>query len=802
MKIQEVNISKEVRNSFLDYAMSVIVSRALPDVRDGLKPVHRRIIYAMANLGMYSNTAYKKSARIVGEVIGKYHPHGDSSVYGAMVRMAQDFSCRYPLIDGQGNFGSLDGDMPAAMRYTEARLSKLSNLLVKDIDSETVKFRENYDSSEIEPEYLPCYFPNLLVNGSYGIAVGMATNIPPHNLGEVIDAVIALSKNPDITIEELLQIIKGPDLPTGAYITNSKGLYDAYATGSGSIQVRSKVEINIKDKYPRIIVTEIPYQINKIKLLERIAYLVNKKEITDINDLRDQSNRKGVKIVIQLKKHAQPEVILNKLYKLTPLQVNMSINLVALDKNCPKKLTLIEILKLFIEHYLDIIVKRTKFQLKKATKRLTILEGLLIALNNIEKVISVIKKSDTNKIAQDNLIETFKLSSLQAKSILEMKLQRLTNLEKNKITDEINNLNKSIKNFENILSNKEIRYQILRREQEEIKNKFGNLRQTKIIEQTLDIDDESIIRKEDFLVILSKNNYIKKNEISNFSIQNRGGKGSRILDKNFSISKTSVSFSLNDLLLFTNYGLVYRMKTYKLESYNSKQAKGLPINNIFDIQRHDRIETMLSVNSKSYNQNIYFVTKNGIIKKSSLKDFTNISIKGKKAIKLQDKDNIVNVFTATNEKHTIMIATRNSNFIRFNDDKIRASSRVGIGVKGIRCNKNDYVVGSLTDQNSKTLIFVSDNGIGKKVKIDEFIVKGRGGKGVKSMNLTTKTGKLKMAANISDQDEILIISKTGHSIRIHSSDIPLSSRFAMGVKLINLSSGDKVEQVEIIKNIK
>ncbi len=799
----DIDITNEVKDSFLAYSMSVIVSRALPDIRDGLKPVHRRIIYSMSNLNMFSNTAYKKSARIVGEVIGKYHPHGDSSVYDAMVKMAQYFSYNHPLIDGQGNFGSLDGDMPAAMRYTEARLSKISNLLVKNIDKNTVNFSENYDSSEVEPNYLPCYFPNLLINGAYGIAVGMATNIPPHNLNEVTSAVIELSKNPDITTRELISIIKGPDFPTGGLLMNSNELFKVYDTGVGTIKIRSKIKIEEINKRKHIIVTEIPYRVNKAFLLEKIALLVKNKKIMDISELRDESNREGVRIVIKLKKDSQENVVLNNLYKTTPLQINFSFNMIALENNKPKLLSLKEILNAFIKHRINIIIKSSKFDYSKHSKKLFILQGLITALDNIDKIINIIKNSETNKVANEKLKKEFSLTSEQSTAILEMKLQRLTGLEKNKIKKEIDFLKNEISKLEEIINNKNKQFEILRKEQIEIRNKFSKDRLTEISDEDINIENESLIKKENFVIVLSRNGYVKSIRSKEITEQNRGGKGSRILNKDFDVFKIICASSLDDLLFVTNLGKIHRIKTYKIPKHNSRDAKGLPINNLINLEKNEKIRTIVSISKERYkNDLLVFVTENGFIKKVALKEFKLINNNGKKAIVLEKDDKIVKVFAYTeNEKNnSIFIGLKNSNLACFNIKNVKTSGRTAKGVIGIRNKKNNPVVSACCDDKTNKIFFVSETGVGKIVNSKEFSQKGRGGKGVKSMNLTDKTGNLKCILPIKSNEDILLITKKGFIIRIKNKNIPSISRTASGVKLITLNSRDKIQYAETIKN--
>lgn len=796
----DVNISSEIKTSFLDYSMSVIVSRALPDVRDGLKPVHRRIIYAMTKLGITSSSSYKKSARIVGEVIGKYHPHGDTSVYEAMVKMAQPFNYLHPLVEGQGNFGSLDGDSPAAMRYTEAKLSKLSNYFIKDLDKDTVPFAENYDSSEREPLFLPCTFPNLLVNGSYGIAVGLATNIPPHNLGEVIDATIELVKNENITTKELMKFIKGPDFPTGAIIAD-KNLYDAYHSGNGSVVIRAKAEIVKSNNKKFIIITEVPYRINKMKLLEKIAELVTKKQINDIASLRDESNHKGVRIVIQLKKNAQEQIVLNKLYKLSPLQSSFSLNMVALDNNQPKVLSIKNILQAFINHYILLIVKRSKFDYNNCVKRIHILKGLVIALDNIDAVISILKKSADTKDALITLEKKYELSNEQSRAILEMKLQKLTGLEKNKIITELDNLEKMVEKLLEIINSKEKQIEILIKEQQEIKAAFAVPRRTLIFDDNFDIKKEELIKKEETVIVLTKNNYIKRLNKKEFLIQKRNGKGIRILNKEFSISKVLSASTLDDILIFTDKQMVYRIKAHNINKYDSNNAKGLPLINLLpQIQNDEKINSIIAINEDDHDKNLLFFTKQGRIKKTSLTNF--IKTNGVKSFKLHDNDLVINSSMISNdEKLMILIGTKSGKLVKFENSQIRKSGKVAFAISGIsiKNSKIDEVVSGCSNYTSNNIVFVSENGIGKIVDYKEFRTTKRNSTGVKSFNLTDKTGMLQKFMPIKDNEDLIIISKKGFVIRIANDNIPRLSRNSSGVYLIKLNSDDKVENIETLK---
>ncbi|ALA96930.1 DNA gyrase subunit A [Spiroplasma kunkelii CR2-3x] len=800
-KIRDIDIADEMKNGFLDYAMSVIVSRAIPDVRDGLKPVHRRIIYAMWDLNMTYDKQHKKSARIVGEVIGKYHPHGDTAVYETMVRMAQDFSYRYPLIDGHGNFGSMDGDAPAAMRYTEAKMSKIAGELIKDIEKETTIFIDNYDGSEEEPTFLPGYFPNLLVNGASGIAVGMATNIPPHNLNEVIDGVIAVTKNPEITTVELMKIIKGPDFPTGALITAGNGLIKAYETGNGAITIRSKIDIEENNNKRRIIVSEIPYQINKAKLLERIAELIRDKIINGISDLRDESNMEGVRIVLELKRDAQENVILNKLYKLTPLQTNFSLNILALYKNQPRVMGLKQILKYFIEHQIDIIIKRSQFELKKNCNRLIILEGLKIALDNIDEVITIIKQSQTIQIASNALINKFNLVVEQAWAILEMRLQRLTGLEIEKIINEIKNIKIAITELKEIINNSEKQIDIMITELTKIKKKYGDERRSHIIKEELtEIDPEELIRREDILIMLTQDGYVKRVADDTFKLQNRGGKGiiglANIED---SLKKIISANSIDSLLIFSNFGKVYKLRAYQIETY-SRHARGLPIINLIAIDKTENIQTIIAIDeSISTEDNLFFVTKKGLIKKTKISEFNQIRQTGKVAIELKDNDELVSVII-TKGHDDVIIGNNIGKVIRFNEEEIRPMIRQSVGVKGIANNAVGETIGVSSGRSGKYVLSVTENGYAKKTAIENYRLTGRNTNGVKSINLTDKTGYLKFVQAVNGDEDILVGTKKGNIIRFSLEQIPLFGRTTSGVKIMRLEQDDKLEVIEILKN--
>lgn len=799
-KIRDIDIADEMKNGFLDYAMSVIVSRAIPDVRDGLKPVHRRIIYAMWDLKMTYDKQHKKSARIVGEVIGKYHPHGDTAVYEAMVRMAQDFSYRYPLIDGHGNFGSMDGDAPAAMRYTEAKMSKIAGELIKDIEKKTTILIDNYDGSEEEPTFLPGYFPNLLVNGASGIAVGMATNIPPHNLNEVINGIIAVTKNPEITTIELMKIIKGPDFPTGALITAGNGLIKAYETGNGKITIRSKIDIEENNNKRRIIVSEIPYQINKAKLLERIAELISDKIINGISDLRDESNMEGVRIVLELKRDAQENVILNKLYKLTPLQTNFSLNILALYKNQPRVMGLKQILKYFIEHQIDIIIKRSQFELKKNRNRLIILEGLKIALDNIDEVITIIKQSQTTQIASNALINKFNLVVEQARAILEMRLQRLTGLEIEKIINEIKDIKVAITELEEIINNSEKQIDIMITELTEIKKKYGDERRSQIIkEELIEIDPEELIRREDILIMLTQDGYVKQVADDTFKLQNRGGKGIvGLVNIEDSLKKIISANSINSLLIFSNFGKVYKLRAYQIETY-SRHARGLPIINLIAIDKTERIQTIIAIDeSISIEDNLFFVTKKGLIKKTKISKFNQIRQTGKVAIELKYNDELVSVII-TKGHDDVIIGNNIGKVIRFNEEEIRPMTRQSVGVKGIANDTVGETIGVSSGRSAKYVLSVTENGYAKKTAIEDYRLTGRNTKGVKSINLTDKTGYLKFVQTVSGDEDILVGTKKGNIIRVSLEQIPLFGRTTSGVKIMRLEQDDKLEVIEILK---
>lgn len=802
-KIKQVNIAKEIRDSFLDYSMSVIVSRALPDVRDGLKPVHRRILYAMYDMGITSDKPHKKSARIVGEVLGKYHPHGDTAVYDSMVRMAQTFSFRYPLIDGHGNFGSIDGDEAAAMRYTEARMSKISLELLKDINKETIDWADNYDASEKEPSVLPSKFPNLLVNGSTGIAVGMATNMPPHNLGETIDATIAVMENPDITVSELMDsYIKGPDFPTGAYIVGRSGIKQAYETGRGSIVVRSKIDVEEMDNgKKRIIVREIPYQVNKAVLVEKIASLVREKTIEGITSLGDESNRDGIRIVMETRKDIQPDVILNQLYRLTSLQTSFGVNNVVLVNNKPMLLGIKDILKYYIEHQIEVVQRRTAYDLKKAEERAHILEGLKIALDNIDAIIETIKNSKDNADAMNQLMTRFGLDEIQSKAILDTQLRRLSGLEREKILEELRNLMITIDDLKDILANHSRVVTIIKNELLEIKEKYGDERMTEIIEGDIDVEDEDLIPVGDVIISMTVNGYIKRMPIDTYKTQNRGGRGIKGMTLNEDdIVDQSITMSTHDhLMMFTNKGKVYRIKGYRIPEA-SRNAKGIPVVNLLQLEKDEKVKTFVAVkrdnNEKKF---VFFVTKDGICKRVPLEEFDSIRQTGKIAISLKEDDELVSVKLTTGEDE-IIIGAANGKAVRFNEDSVRAMGRTAAGVKGMNVD-DSYVVGACIASEGKYILAVSLNGYGKKSEIDEYRITSRGAKGVKTININEKNGDLVGIKAVNGDEDCMIMTNDGIVIRISLDKVSIQGRATQGVRLIKPQEGTVVSTVTILEHL-
>ncbi|GIO24000.1 DNA gyrase subunit A [Oceanobacillus sp. J11TS1] len=800
--VQEINISKEMRTSFLDYAMSVIVSRALPDVRDGMKPVHRRILYAMNDLGMHSDKAFKKSARIVGEVIGKYHPHGDSAVYETMVRMAQDFSYRYMLVDGHGNFGSVDGDSAAAMRYTEARMSKISMELLRDINKDTIDYQDNYDGAEREPVVFPARFPNLLVNGTSGIAVGMATNIPPHHLGETIDAVLAISKNPDLTVDEIMEnYLPGPDFPTAGQILGRSGIRKAYETGKGSITIRAKINIEQgKNDKETIIVTELPYQVNKAKLIEKIAELVRDKKIDGITDLRDESDRNGMRVVMELRRDANANVVLNNLYKHTSLQTTFGINMLALVDGRPKVLTIKQCLEYYLEHQKVIIKRRTAFELNKAEARAHILEGLRIALDHLDEVISLIRNSKTADIAREGLIERFELSEKQAQAILDMRLQRLTGLEREKIEDEYKELQALIAELKAILADEEKVLEIIREELTEIKEKFSDERRTEIVAGGAGFfEDEDLIPVENIVITLTHQGYIKRLPASTYRTQRRGGRGIQGMGTNDDdFVEHLVSTSTHDtVLFFTNKGKVYKTKGYEIPEF-SRTAKGIPIINLLQVEKGEWVNAVISVSEFDENHFLFFTTKHGIAKRTSLEKFKNIRKGGLIAVNLREEDELISVRLTDGEKE-VMIATKKGYLIRFEEEQMRPMGRTAAGVKGISLRGDDEVVSMEILEEGSKILHVTSKGFGKQTPESEYRRINRGGKGVFTCKLDEKTGHVADVKVIQGDEDLMLITIAGVLIRIQVSDISQTGRNTKGVHLIRLQDDEEVATVARIE---
>ena len=790
-----VNLTKEMKTSFIDYAMSVIVSRALPDVRDGLKPVHRRILYGMNELGVTPDKPHKKSARITGDVMGKYHPHGDSSIYEAMVRMAQWWSYRYMLVAGHGNFGSMDGDGAAAQRYTEARMSKIALEMLRDINKNTVDFVDNYDANEREPLVLPARFPNLLVNGATGIAVGMATNIPPHNLGETIDAVKLVMDNPEVTTKELMEVLPGPDFPTGALVMGKSGIHKAYETGKGSIVLRSRTEIEeTKTGRERIVVTEFPYMVNKTKVHEHIVRLVQEKRIEGITAVRDESNREGVRFVIEVKRDASANVILNNLFKMTQMQTSFGFNMLAIQNGVPKILSLRQILDAYIEHQKEVVTRRTQFDKEKAEARAHILEGLLIALDHIDEVIRIIRASETDAEAQAELMSKFKLSERQSQAILDMRLRRLTGLERDKIQSEYDELIALIADLADILAKPERVAQIIKEELDEVKRKFGDPRRTELmVGEVLTLEDEDLIEESDVLITLSNKGYIKRLDQDEFTAQKRGGRGVQgtgVKDDDF--VRELVSTSTHDhLLFFTNKGRVYRLKGYEIPEYG-RTAKGLPVVNLLKLDEGESIQTIINVESeRSDDAYLFFTTRAGIVKRTSVKEFANIRQNGLKALNLKDEDELINVLLA--EKDTdIIIGTRLGYAVRFNQSSVRSMSRIATGVKGVKLREGDAVVGArvITDQDE--VLIITEKGYGKRTVATEYPTKGRAGKGMKTANVTEKNGPLAGLLTVKGDEDLMIITDTGVMIRTNVANISQTGRSTMGVKVMRLDQDAKI----------
>ncbi|MBS5886597.1 MAG: DNA gyrase subunit A [Clostridium sp.] len=794
-KVISIDINKEMKRCYIDYAMSVIVGRALPDVRDGLKPVHRRILFSMSELGLAPEKGYRKCARIVGEVLGKYHPHGDSSVYDALVRMAQDFSMRYMLVDGHGNFGSVDGDSAAAMRYTEAKMNKIAAEMLRDITKNTVDFIPNFDGEEKEPIVLPSRYPNLLVNGSSGIAVGMATNIPPHNLGEVIDGTIMLIDNPETTVLELMTAIKGPDFPTGATIMGKSGIRAAYETGKGRIIVRAKAEIEEENNRHRIIVTEIPYQVNKAKLIENIADLVKDKKIVGISDLRDESDREGMRIVIELKKDANPNVILNLLYKHTKMQDTFGVIMLALVNNEPQILNLKQVLANYIEFQKEVVTRRTVFELNKAEARAHILEGLRIALDNIDEVINIIRSSKTSEIAKNTLIERFQLSEKQAQAILEMRLRRLTGLERDKIEEEFAELMKLIDYLNSILASEEKLLSVIKDELLEIKNRYNDERRTAIEKVVNDIDIEDLIQEEEVVITLTHSGYIKRISADTYSAQRRGGRGIQAMStkEDDFVEHVNIVSTHSDVLFFTNKGRVYKLRAYEIPDAG-RTAKGTNIINLIAIEQDERIETVLSVKDDVNEGFLFMGTKQGLVKKTPLSEFKNLRKNGLIAINLRDGDELLKV-KITRGDADIVIVTQDGNAIRFNETDVRPMGRTASGVRSINLRKDDIAVCMDIAVEGEDLLVISENGFGKRTPITEYKRQKRGGTGLITYKLSEKTGKVIGATICKIDDELMLINTSGVAIRINISDISVTSRSAMGVTLMRTTEEEKIAAI-------
>jgi len=790
-----VNLTSEMKTSFIDYAMSVIVARALPDVRDGLKPVHRRILYGMNELGVTPEKPHKKSARITGDVMGKYHPHGDSSIYEAMVRMAQWWSYRYMLVDGHGNFGSMDGDGAAAQRYTEARMSKIALEMLRDINKNTVDYIDNYDASEREPVVLPARFPNLLVNGATGIAVGMATNIPPHNLGESIDAVKLVMDNPEATTRDIMEVLPGPDFPTGALVMGKSGIHRAYETGKGSIVLRSRTEIEeMKNGRERIVVTEFPYMVNKTKVHEHIVRLVQEKRIDGITAVRDESNREGVRFVIEVRRDASAHVILNNLFKLTQMQTNFSFNMLAIQNGVPKILSLREILLAYIEHQKEVVTRRTVFDKEKAEARAHILAGLLIALDHIDEVIRIIRNSETDAEAQAELMAKFELSERQSQAILDMRLRRLTGLERDKIQSEYDELIALIADLANILAKPERVIAIIKEELDEVKRKFADDRRTELmVGEVLSLEDEDLIEEADVLITLSNKGYIKRLNQAEFTAQKRGGRGVQgtgVKDDDF--VKELVSTSTHDrLLFFTNKGRVYRLKGYEIPEYG-RTAKGLPVVNLLKLDEGETIQTIINVQQdRSDDSYLFFTTRHGVVKRTSVTEFANIRQNGLKALNLKDEDELINVFL-TDGAADVIIGTKFGYSVRFNETAVRSMSRIATGVRGVNLRDGDQVVGAGVIAEGDEVLVITEKGYGKRTLASEYPTKGRGGKGIKTANITDKNGPLAGLMTVTGEEDLMIITNTGVIIRTSVANISKTGRSTMGVKVMRLDQNAQI----------
>ncbi len=800
-KVEEKEIAKELQNSFLEYAMSVIVARALPDARDGFKPVHRRVLYAAWNLGMTSWAQYKKSARLVGEVIGKYHPHGDTAVYETMVRMAQDFSMRYPLIDGHGNFGSIDGDGAAAMRYTEARMSKLADTMLNDIEKNTVELIDNYDGTEREPTVLPSLFPNMLANGSSGIAVGMATNMPPHNLGEIAAGVELVAKNPNCTIDDIMSVLKGPDFPTGASIIGGAGIKEYFETGHGSVTVRSKTDIEYMDNgKPRIIVHEIPYVVNKSQLIEKITQLVKDGKVQGITDLRDESNRLGIRIVIELRRDVVPEVILNQLFKMTQLQTSFSVNMLALVNNEPRILNMKDALQIYIDHQLDVLTKKTRFDLDKAKARLHILEGLHIASQHIDEIIKMIKDAKDDKKLLEDLMKKFKLSEIQAKAILEMKLRSLSGMEQAKITNEIKELEIACKEYESILSNRDKQIDLMLASLKKLVDRFGDERRTEIAyNQSSSIDDEDLIPIEDIVITMSTRGYLKRLPIDEYRSQHRGGVGvtGTATHNDDNVAKIVVANTHTDILIFTDYGKVYRLRGHEIP-VGSKQSKGIPAINFIQIQKDEKIITMLPIDDYEEQKSLIFCSANGIVKRTSLIEYEHINRNGKIALGLKEGDKLFDVKIVA-EDNNVFIGNSTGKLVRFKVSDVRNMGRTAAGVKGINI-EDGTVVGFSTSLAGNKILSIGTRGVGKITDVEEYRETKRGAKGVTTLKVTPKTGKLVFAAAVEGNEDALIMTKKNMIIRMSLSEVRDIGRATQGVKLIKLDDEDRIASIAIFKN--
>ena len=806
-RIIRINIEEQMKTAYIDYSMSVIVSRALPDVRDGFKPVHRRVLYGMYDLGILSNRSYKKSARIVGEVLGKYHPHGDSSVYFTMVRMAQHWSLRYPLIDGQGNFGSVDGDSPAAMRYTEARMAKIAEETLADLDKNTVDFQPNFDESLSEPSVLPTRIPQLLVNGTSGIAVGMATNMAPHNLSDSIDAIIAYIENTDIEISELIEIIIAPDFPTGGIIYGYQGVKEAYETGRGRIVLRGKAHIENEGNREKIIVTEIPYQVNRAEMIQKTADLVNDKKIEGISNVNDESGRDGMRVVYDIKRDAMSNVVLNKLYKYTALQTAFNVNNIALVKGRPKMLNLKDIIRHFVEHRHEVVTRRTQYELEQAEKRAHILEGLIIASDNIDEVIAIIRGCSTPDEAREKLIERFGLTEVQSRAIVDMRLRQLTGLEQDKLRKEYDEIMQQIEHYKKILSDVVLRMDIIKEELLEIKNKFGDARRTEVVPNAEEFNPEDFYADEDMVITISHLGYIKRTPLSEFRTQGRGGigsKGGSTRDEDF-LEHIFIASMHNTLLLFTEQGRCYWLKVYQIPE-GTRSSKGRAIQNILNIGAEDKVLTFMKVKTLSdkefiNNNYILFATKKGMIKKTSLEAYSRIRQNGVNAITIREGDELLEA-RLTNGESEIMIAIKSGKAIRFNESKVRPMGRTASGVRGIRlANEKDEVIGMVCLQNGgEDILVISENGYGKRSKLEDYRVTNRGGKGVKTLNITDKTGKLISIKSVSDDNDLMIITEHGLTIRLAVNTISLLGRATQGVRLINLKDVDRIASVARVVN--